>query len=68
MTFAFKFEEDGRRWRIVFEERIDATTGTRRLVATQMDGEFSADEMQRAYADALAKWLHPNEPPGDWFE
>jgi hypothetical protein len=67
VTFEFKYEAHGRRRRIVFEETLDAT-GTPQLVVTHVDGEFSSDEMNDAYGEALAKWLHPNEPPEDWFE
>jgi hypothetical protein len=68
VTFTFKAEKDGRRRRIVFEERFDSATGTPPLVATNVDGEFSDEEIERARADASARWLHPNDPPDDWFE
>jgi hypothetical protein len=67
VTFTFKYEEHGRRRRIVFEERLDAS-GTSLLVVTHLEGEFSSEELDNAYGDALAKWLHPNEPPPEWFE
>jgi hypothetical protein len=66
VTFEFRHETHGRRRRIVFEEQLDAT-GRPQLVVTQVDGEFSSDEMYEACGDALVKWLHPNEPPEDWF-
>jgi hypothetical protein len=68
VTFIFKDEKDGRRRRIVFEESSDPATGTPRLVATYVEGEFSDEEMERAHADAFTRWLHPNDPPGEWFE
>ena len=67
MTFQFTFEEDGHGRRIVFEEKLDAG-GTPHLVVTHLDGEFSTEEMDDLKADALAKWLHPNQPPDVWFE
>ena len=67
MVFTFKWvrNSSGRRRRVVIEEQADPATGTPRLVVTHREGEFSEDEMQRIYADALAKWLYPNEPPSD---
>jgi hypothetical protein len=67
VTFEFSYEARGRRRRIVFEEQLDAT-GRPRLVVTRVDGEFSRDEMYDVCGEALVKWLHPNEPPEDWFE
>jgi hypothetical protein len=68
VTFSFSDQKDGRPRRVVFEERLDAAAGTSRLVATHVDGDFSDEEMERARADAFARWLHPNEPPDDWFK
>jgi hypothetical protein len=66
VTFSFQFETHGVRRRVVFEERGDADGA--RLVVTHMEGEFSDDEIERIYADALAKWMHAIETPDDWFE
>jgi hypothetical protein len=69
VAFTFKYvrEIDGHRRRVVFEESVDPATGAPRLVVTHIDGEFGDDEMEHLYAEALAKWMHPNEPPRDWF-
>ena len=67
MTYEFRYEAGGKRRRIVFEEQLDAT-GSPQFVVTEVDGEFSNDEMYDACGDALVKWLHPNEPPDDWYE
>jgi hypothetical protein len=48
---------------LVFEEQADPATGAPRLVMTEQDGQFSDDEVERIYADALARWMHPHEPP-----
>jgi hypothetical protein len=42
--------------------------GTMHLVVTQMDGEFSAAEVEHLSGQALAQWLHPIEVPPEWFE
>ena len=70
MAFTFQWvrESGGHRRRVVFEESIDPATGLPRLVVTHVDGEFSDDEMERLYADALAKWMHPIEPPSGSFD
>lgn len=68
VTFSFTFDQSGRRRRVVFEERFDVESGTRTLVATQVDGDFTADEIQCIRADAFAKWLYSDEPPKDWFD
>jgi hypothetical protein len=67
VTFEFRYERQGRSRRIVFEEQVVAC-GRPELVVTQVDGEFTRDEMYEACGDAFVKWLHPSEPPEDWFE
>ena len=36
------------------------------LVVTHVDGEFSDDEMERLYVDALAKWISIEPPSGSF--
>jgi hypothetical protein len=63
----FRFHMTGVRGRerrhVVFEEETEPSIGTPRLVIAVLEGEFTAYEFERIYAEALAKWMHPNEPP-----
>jgi hypothetical protein len=67
VQYTFAEQTSGSDRRIVFEEELDAS-GTPQLVATQIDGEFTAAEVEHAYGQALAWWLHPIEVPTDWLE
>jgi hypothetical protein len=40
VTFTFKYDRLGRRRRIVFEKRLEAASGTTRLVVRHVDGAF----------------------------
>jgi hypothetical protein len=63
VAFTFRYVSNGRR--IVFEEQRDRRTERWLLVATHVDGGFTPEEIERIYADALSKWMHPAGTPLD---
>ncbi len=66
MAFEYRYARNRRR--VVIEERPHAVEDRSLLVVIAVDGEFSDAEMQSILADATAAWLHPLEPPVEWFE
>ena len=63
----FEYRRTHNRRRLVIEERDDALTGRSELVIVAIEGEFSEAEVTEIYADAMAAWLHPIDPPNEWF-
>jgi hypothetical protein len=66
VSFEYRHTRNG--GRVVIEEREGALTGRSELVIVAVDGSFSDAEVQEIYADAMAAWLHPFEPPHEWFD
>ena len=66
MAFEYRYTQNGQR--VVIEERQNAVEDRSALVVAVVEGVFSDAEMQSILADATAAWLHPLEPPVEWFE
>lgn len=65
MAFEYRYAHNGRQ--VVIEERQNAVEDRSLLVVGTVDGVFSDAEIQSILADATAAWLHPLEPPAEWF-
>jgi hypothetical protein len=66
VCFEYRRSRNGRQ--ILIKEREDALTGRSELVVVAVEGHFSEAEVQEIRADAMAAWLHPLDPPDDWFD
>ena len=66
MCFEYRRSRNGRQ--ILIEERENALSGRSELVVVAIEAHVSEAEVQEICADAMAAWLHPVDPPDDWFD